>query len=173
VLIGAFDVLTVLIAYDALDLGAGGPGLLSALLGTGALISAAVTTVVVRRARLAPAVVVAIGTAGVCCLLLGTLTDTVTAFVVLPLVGAGAAMIDGLGRMLVQRSVDPRALASVFAAIELVAGFGGPQSRSCWCWSGAPTRHCSVWQRSSLWSWPARAVRCGGPTPRRTSRWSR
>ena len=53
-IVGAFDVLLVIIAIEHLDLGDGGPGLLSALVGGGALLSAVVTTVVVRRSRLGP-----------------------------------------------------------------------------------------------------------------------
>ena len=124
VFIGAFDVLTVLLAYDVFDLGEGGPGLLAALVGSGAVLSAAVTTVVVRRKRLASTVLIAIGVAATLCVVLAALTSIVTAFIVLPFLGAAAAMVDGLGRMLVQRSVDPRSLAQVFAVVELVAGVG-------------------------------------------------
>ena len=123
-LIGAFDVLAVLLAFDVLDLGEGGPGLLSALIGGGALLSAAITTVVVRRARLAPAVLIATGAVAALCATLAAVTEVATAFIALPLLGAGAAMIDGLVRMLMQRSVDPRGLASVFVVVEFVAGLG-------------------------------------------------
>ncbi len=123
-LIGALDVLTVLLAFDALDLGSGGPGLLTSLVGVGALLSAALTTVVVRRSRLAPAVLAAVGGAAVLCAVLAAVTEVATAIVVLPLLGAAASMIDGLARMLVQRSVDPRTLASAFVAVEFVAGVG-------------------------------------------------
>ena len=51
-LVGAFDVLLVVVALDVLDLGDGGPGYLSALVGAGALFSTLIVTVIVRRARL-------------------------------------------------------------------------------------------------------------------------
>ena len=51
-IVGALDVLLVIMALDAFGLGEGGPGFLSALVGGGALTSILVTRVAVRRSRL-------------------------------------------------------------------------------------------------------------------------
>ena len=61
VLIGSLDLVFVVLAGDALDLGKAGAGLLSSLFGVGALLSAVGATFLVRRSRLAPIMVVALG----------------------------------------------------------------------------------------------------------------
>ncbi|WP_426570812.1 cyclic nucleotide-binding domain-containing protein [Aquihabitans sp. McL0605] len=124
VILGALDVLLVVLAFEALDLGSGGVGVLNALVGAGALASMVVATVVVRRTRLAPSLALGLLAAAVLCVILGVATSRPVAVVVLPLLGLVAALCDGIGRMLLQRSADPRALASLFALVELVGGVG-------------------------------------------------
>lgn len=121
-ILGALDVLLVVLAFESLDLGSGGVGVLNALVGAGALASMGVATVVVRRSRLAPSLAIGLVLASVLFVTLALLTSRPVAFVVLPLVGLLAALLDGLGRMLLQRSADPRSLASLFALVELVGG---------------------------------------------------
>lgn len=123
-ILGALDVLLVVLAYDALDLDGSGAGLLNALVGGGALASTAVAAMVVRRARLAPWLAAGLSVAALLSVVLGAATTLPVALVALPLLGLGASLIDGLGRMLLQRSADPRQLGSVFALIELVGGVG-------------------------------------------------
>lgn len=123
-ILGALDVLLVVLAFEALDLGPGGVGVLNALVGAGALASMAVATVVVRRARLAPPLAVGLLVAAVLCIVLGAAATLPVAVVVLPLLGLCAALFDGISRMLLQRSAEPQALASLFALIELVGGIG-------------------------------------------------
>jgi hypothetical protein len=122
--IGFLDVVLVVLAFEELDLGPGGPGVLSALVGGGALLSSLVTTGVVRRTRLGPWLGVGLGLAGALCLVLGLVTELAVALVVLPLLGLTSYLIYALGTMLLQRSADPRVLGSLFAMIELVGGVG-------------------------------------------------
>ena len=124
-ILGALDVLLVVLAFEALDLGSGGVGILNALLGAGALASMAVATVVVRRARLAPWLAIGLLAAALLCACCSAPRPRCrSTVVVLPLLGLCAALFDGIGRMLLQRSVDPAALASLFALVELVGGIG-------------------------------------------------
>jgi hypothetical protein len=123
-ILGALDVLLVVLAFEALDLGSGGVGVLNALVGAGAFASMAVATVVVRQARLAPSLAVGLSVAALLCVVLGAATSLPVTVVVLPLLGLCAALFDGISRMLLQRSAEPQALASLFALIELVGGIG-------------------------------------------------
>ena len=54
VVIGALDVLTVVLAYGVLSMGPSGPGVLSAAVGVGGLVGAAATVTLIGRERLAP-----------------------------------------------------------------------------------------------------------------------
>ncbi len=119
--VGAFDVLLVILALKALDLGEHGPGLLSALVGTGALLSTLVAAYVVRRSSLRPALVVALVAAAIMCIALGLRTEAPVVMVVLPLMGACLSLMDNLSRMLLQRSTDPRQLGPLFALLGLAA----------------------------------------------------
>lgn len=123
-IIGFLDVLVVVLAFEELDLGAGGPGLLSALVGGGALASTVVAALVVRRTRLAPWLAIGLGVAAVASVLLAAIVELAVAVVVLPVLGLTAALLYGLGTILLQRSADPRVLGSLFAMIELVGGVG-------------------------------------------------
>jgi hypothetical protein len=124
VVLGALDVLLVVLAYTALDLDRSGAGTLNALVGVGAAASAVVATMVVRRARLVPWLAASLLVSAVLCVVLGAATTFPVAAVVLPVLGLGASLVDSLGRMLLQRAADPRLLGSLFALVELVAGIG-------------------------------------------------
>jgi hypothetical protein len=119
--IGAFDVLLVIIAIEHLDLGDGGPGLLSALVGGGALLSVVVTTVVVRRSRLGPALAVALLITTALCVVLAVDLGTVLVMATLPILGICLSSMDNLGRILLQRSTDPRNLGPLFAFVGVIA----------------------------------------------------
>lgn len=122
--LGALDVILVVLALDELGLGAGGAGLLGALVGGGALASTVVTTILVGRRRVAPWLAVGLAVAAIACLALGLVTVVVVALVALPVLGLTAASTQGLGTILLQRSADPRLLGSLFAMVELVGGVG-------------------------------------------------
>ncbi len=120
--IGAFDVLLVVVALQALELGNGGPGLLSALVGAGAAVSVMVITIVVRRARLRIALTVGLVTAATLLIVFGSFMRVPIAFIVLPVLGMCLSSMENLSRMLLQRSTDPRSLGPLFACLGLVGG---------------------------------------------------
>lgn len=122
--IGALDIVIVVAADDELDIGKSGPGLLTSAFGVGALLSGAVSTVLVRRPRLAPVLGAAMLAAAASAIALGLSLSVVAAFTLLPILGLATSVQDVLGQMLLQRSADPRALASVFAVLEMASGVG-------------------------------------------------
>lgn len=124
VLVGSLDLIVVVLANDALDLGESGPGLLSTSIGIGALASALVSTLLVRRDRLAPLLICALGSIAIMSVVLGVAPTLVATLLLLPVAGFGRSLLDLTSRMLLQRSTPPHALGAVFAAIELFAGVG-------------------------------------------------
>lgn len=122
--VGAFDVLLVVVALDVLGLGDGGPGYLSALVGAGALGSTVLVATAVRRSQLRGALMSAVVAASVLAVGVGLWTEAGVVYVVLPLMGVCMAAMEALIRTLLQRSSDPRRLGSMFAALGFVAGLG-------------------------------------------------
>jgi len=122
--IGFLDVALVVLAFEELGLGASAPGLLGSLVGAGALVSATVAALLVRRGRLAPWLAIGLALSAALCLLLAMATTLPIAIAVLPVLGLLAALLYGLGTILLQRSADPRVLGSLFAMVELVGGAG-------------------------------------------------
>ncbi len=122
--VAAIDVVIVVAAEQELDLGPAGPGLLASAFGFGAFVAGAAATPLIRRARLAPMLLLAMLAAGCSAILLGTTLSIAAAFVLLPVLGLAKSLHDLLGRLLLQRSADPDALGAVFAVLELSAGVG-------------------------------------------------
>src|SRR3954471_3269804 len=124
ILVGALDLILVVLANDTLGLDKAGTGLLIACVGIGAMVSAVGSSMLVKRRRLAPllacAVVSIIGSSFV----LGMTPTLASAVLLLPVVGFGRALADLTSRMLLQRATPPQALAPIFGAIELFAGIG-------------------------------------------------
>lgn len=123
-LVGAFDIIIVVVALDRLDLGDSGAGVLTSLFGAGALLSVLVADRLARRARLAPVMLGCIAVLGVVCALLGASITLVAACIVLPITGLMRSLLDLLTAVLLQRSAPPSELASVFGALETTSGAG-------------------------------------------------
>ncbi|CAN5557924.1 hypothetical protein BH10ACT2_BH10ACT2_19040 [soil metagenome] len=123
-LIGALDLITVVLAFELFDLGSSGPGILVAVFGAGALLGGASTTALVARKRLAPLLLVALLVMSACCALLGGVATLTMALIVLPAAGLSRAILDVTGRMLMQRVAPQQALASIFAVQESLALIG-------------------------------------------------
>ena len=123
-MIGAADVLIVLLALDLLEIGESGAGILSAALGAGSIVAGALTFALVGRSHLA---LVAAGGAvawGVALAAVGLTATAWLAPVLLVAGGAGLAIVDIAGRTLLQRSVRDEVLARVFGLQEGLAMFG-------------------------------------------------
>jgi MFS family permease len=116
--IGALDVLTVILAYGVLSMGPAGPGVLSAAVGVGGLFGAAAAMTLIGRARLAPAFLLGVVAIGVPIALIAFATAPVTALLLLGIAGIGKTFFDVTARTLLQRTVDDDVLARVFGVQE-------------------------------------------------------
>jgi Cyclic nucleotide-binding domain/Major Facilitator Superfamily len=117
VVIGALDVLQVVLALDVLGLGQSGVGLLNTASGVGGVMAGGCAIALVGR-RLGGPIMLA-GTAMTAGLLLITVIPGVAAAVAMVVViGAGRAVLDVASRTLMQRAVPPDALGKVFGVVE-------------------------------------------------------
>jgi MFS family permease len=121
VVIGALDVLTVVLAYGVLSMGPAGPGVLSAAVGVGGLVGAAATMTLIGRPRLAPAFFIGVIAIGVPIALVAFATGPAAAVALLGIAGVGKSFFDVASRTLLQRTVDDDVLARVFGVQEGLA----------------------------------------------------
>lgn len=124
VIIGAADVLFVLIALELLDTGEPGAGILNAALGAGTIAGGAIMVLAVgyrglARVAAAGALVWGAGLAAI-----GVLADPTLAPLLIIVGGAGLTVVDVAGRTLLQRSIRDEVLARVFGLQEGLAMAG-------------------------------------------------
>ncbi|MEE4276575.1 MAG: MFS transporter [Thermoleophilia bacterium] len=124
ILVGALDVLYVVLSISVLGMGEAGAGYLNSAFGAGGLIGAALTAGLVARRRLAPALGAGVLTAALALGLLGIFPTVLTAFALLALAGLGRTVLDVTGRILLQRSAPPHVLADVFSMLESLMNVG-------------------------------------------------
>ena len=117
-LIGACDVLFVLIAIEQFGTGESGAAILSAAIGAGGILGGMAAFGLIGRRRLAP-VVLASGLAwGVLFLVFGALAPAALAPVLLIACGIALTLMDVAGRTALQRAVHDEVLARVFGILE-------------------------------------------------------
>ena len=121
VMVGALDVIAVLLALGPLALGGSGAGYLTAAHGAGALVGAGTSIGIVGRGRLVPVVVAAAAVAGIAFFALALATSAVLAFVVVAAVGVSRSLLEVTGQTLLQRVTSTALLARVFAFKEALA----------------------------------------------------
>ena len=124
VLIGALDVLCVILAVDYLHMGPGGPGFLNAALGGGALLAGFVTAFLVGRRHLANTLTVTLSIAVVALALIGAMPSVAAAILLIVTVGLAGAVFDVTGRTLLQRSAPSDTLAGSFSILEALMDSG-------------------------------------------------
>jgi MFS family permease len=119
--IGAADVLFVLMALDLLGMGEPGAGILSAALGGGFIVGGAVTFVLVGRGRLATVAATGACLWGAALAISAWLAMPWPAAALIVAGGAGLAIVDVAGRTILQRSIRDDILAGVFGLQEGLA----------------------------------------------------
>jgi MFS family permease len=124
VLIGALDLLYVVLAIDLLQMGGSGAGYLNAAFGAGGLIGGLVTAALVGRRHLAPLLVCGVLASGSALVVLGARPTEAAAFVLLAVAGIGRTVFDVGGRTLLQRVARPEMLARVFGLLESLMNVG-------------------------------------------------
>lgn len=124
VVIGAFDVLFVVLAVDVLDLGGSGAGYLNGAVGAGGVLGIAATAALVGRPRLVPALLIGIAVWSAACVAVAALPTATAALLLFALAGAGRSMFDVAGRTLLQRSASSELLGRVFGILEGLAMAG-------------------------------------------------
>lgn len=118
VVIGALDVLFILLAMEVLRTGESGAGVLNTALGAGTVLGGAAALGLVGRPRVAGALVGAALVFGGCVAVLGLPIPVAVAPAVIVLVGMGSGGTDVAGRTLLQRATPPDLLAGVLGALE-------------------------------------------------------
>jgi predicted MFS family arabinose efflux permease len=124
VVIGAFDVLAVVLAIDILGLGDSGVGYLNAAFGAGAVMGAVAAVALIGRRRLAPPLLLGTALIGASLIALGAFPTALGAFVLLAVAGAGRIVLDVSGRTLLQRAAPPDFLSRTFGLLEGLAMAG-------------------------------------------------
>jgi MFS family permease len=117
VMVGALDVLLVVLAFEVLDIGSPGVGLLNSAVGIGAIAGSALTVLLVGR-RLAAPIVTGFACWGLALGAIGLVPTRVAAPVLLAVAGAGGILTEVAGRLLLQRSAPNHVLSRVFGVLE-------------------------------------------------------
>jgi hypothetical protein len=124
VMIGASDVLFVLMALELLDTGESGAGILAAALGAGSILGGAATFLLVGRQRLALVATIGACLWGGALLLVGVSAHAAIAPLLIVLGATGLSVVDIAGRTILQRAIRDDVLARVFGLQEGLAMAG-------------------------------------------------
>jgi MFS family permease len=119
--IGALDVLFVLLALEVYGTGQPGAGILTGALGVGTMLGGFVAFTLVGRRRLAPALGAAVSILGMALVIASVVATGSSAPAFIVVVGIGSAVADVAGRTILQRSAPDAVLGRVLGNLE---GFG-------------------------------------------------
>jgi MFS family permease len=122
--LGALDVLEVVLAALVLGLGAAGAGYLGAAFGAGGVIGAMAALALVGRHRLARPLLLAGTLWGLAFIAVGAWPAAGAALCLLAVAGAGRTVLDVGGRTILHRAVPPALHGRVFGMLEGIETFG-------------------------------------------------
>jgi len=121
---GLLTVLIVVLAVDLLGLGDGAVGGLTAAIGLGGLLGAAVSLGLAGRSRLAPAVAISLSGWGIPIAVVGLVPHVAVAVAALIVVGLANAALDVAVFTLLQRTLRGGERGAVFAVMEVTVALG-------------------------------------------------
>jgi hypothetical protein len=116
-MLGTLDVLLVVLAFEVLDVGSSGVGLLNSALGAGAILGSALTVLLVGK-RLVVPIVTGFACWGLAMSAIGLIPTRLALAALVALAGVGCALTKVAGRLLLQRSVPNQVLSRVFGVLE-------------------------------------------------------
>jgi hypothetical protein len=116
-MVGVLDVLLVVLAFEVLDLGSSGVGLLNSAVGAGAIGGSALTVLLVGR-RLVVPIVAGFACWGLALGAIGLVPARASVPLLLAVAGAGSILTEVAGRLLLQRSASNEVLSRVFGVLE-------------------------------------------------------
>jgi MFS family permease len=117
-ILGATDVLFVLLSLEVLGIGPSGAAALGAAMGAGSILGGVAAFTLVGRRRLSPVLLVGALVLGGACIVLGLAPRPLVAALIVAIGGIGGTMLDIAGRTILQRVADPRTLTRVLGALE-------------------------------------------------------
>ena len=117
-LIGAMDILFVVLALDVLSLGDAWVGYLNAAFGAGGVIGGLAAITLVGRRYLAPPIAIGMVAWGAAFVVIAIWPSTLVAVLLLALGGAGRVLLDVGCRTLLQRTTPSEVLGRVFGVLE-------------------------------------------------------
>jgi MFS family permease len=120
VILGALEVYIVVMAFELLEQGAAGVGILNSVMGVGALVGGILTFSLAGSARLSPPFAVGVFLVGAPLVLLGAWPASAAILVLLAIVAVGSTVLDVAGFTLIQRAVPDEVLARVFGVIQML-----------------------------------------------------
>ena len=115
---GALSVLVVATAFDLLDIGATGVGVLNAAVGVGGVLGVAVSASLVGSRRLVPSFAAGIALWGIPIALIPAWPEPAVALVLLGVLGIGNTLVDVSALTLFQRVAPEEVLGRVFGILE-------------------------------------------------------
>ena len=121
---GSLSVLLVVVSFEVLGLGEPGVGLLTAAMGLGGLVGAAVAVPIASDRPLGPLVALSLAGWGLPIALLAFTSGTPAALVLLGIVGLANTLLDVAGLGLLQGCIADRDRAPAMAGVRGVAGVG-------------------------------------------------
>jgi hypothetical protein len=116
-MLGTLDVLLVVLAFEVLEAGGSGVGLLNSALGAGAILGSALTVLLLGK-RLAVPIVTGFACWALAMGAIGLIPTRLALPALIALAGVGAALTGVAGRLLLQRSAPSQALSRMLGVLE-------------------------------------------------------
>jgi MFS family permease len=122
--VGAIDLLCVVLAVGVLHMSAGGTGFLNAAIGVGVILAGGVTSLIVGRRHLSGFMVSGLLGGVFVLAALGLHATVMLAFVALAMAGIGGSVFEVTMQTLLQRTVASDAISGVFSIVETLMNIG-------------------------------------------------